>query len=92
MIEQAALKAGIPVTVQRVGTMLTPFFTDQAVTNYRDVRSTDREAFARFFHRLLAEGVYLPPSPFEAAFTSSVHGPEELTRLEEALAQWARQP
>ncbi|MEE8061238.1 MAG: glutamate-1-semialdehyde 2,1-aminomutase [Gemmatimonadales bacterium] len=91
-IEHAARKAGIPVTVQRVGTMLTPFFTDQAVTNYRDVTSTDREAFARFFHRLLAEGVYLPPSPFEAAFTSSVHGPEEMTHLEEALGRWACQP
>ena len=46
------------------------------------------EAFSRFFHCLLAEGVYLPPSPFEAAFSSSVHGPDELARLGEALRQW----
>lgn len=91
-VEQAARAAGIPVTVQRVGTMLTPFFADRPPTNYQEVAATDRAAFTRFFHRLLAEGIYLPPSPFEAAFTSSAHGPEETALFGEALARWSRQP
>ena len=84
-IAAASERAGVPVVVQRVGTMLTPFFTAGPVTDYAAARRTDRTAYARFFHALLESGVYLPPSPFEAAFSSSVHGAAELERLEQAL-------
>jgi glutamate-1-semialdehyde 2,1-aminomutase len=77
--------AGVPLTVQRVGTMLTPFFSAQPVTDYAGARRSDREAYARFFHAMLAGGVYLPPSAFEAAFTSAAHGDTELSRFAEAL-------
>ena len=89
-ISRAAERAGIPVVVQRVGTMLTPFFGESSVTDFRGVLATDRAAFNRFFHTLLDAGVYLPPSPFEAAFTSSAHGPKELAILQEALDQWVK--
>ena len=85
-LREAAAAAGVALTVQRAGTMLTPFFTDRPVRNYADARATDREAYGRFFHRMLEAGVYLPPSAFEASFTSAVHGPEELDRFRAALA------
>jgi glutamate-1-semialdehyde 2,1-aminomutase len=85
MIKSAAERAGIPVVVQRVGTMLTPFFSDQPVRTYAEARRTNRDNYSRFFHAMLSAGVYLPPSPFEAAFTSAVHRDHELEILESAL-------
>jgi glutamate-1-semialdehyde 2,1-aminomutase len=84
-IERAARAAGVAVTVQRVGTMFTPFFTAEPVTDFAAAQRTDRAAYARFFHAMLNAGVYLPPSPFEAAFSSTVHGDPELERLGAAL-------
>jgi glutamate-1-semialdehyde 2,1-aminomutase len=90
-IARRAEEAGVPVTVQRVGTMLTPFFTAQPVRNYADARRSDRAAYTHFFHGMLEGGVYFPPSPFEAAFTSAVHGDSELAAVEAALAAlWRR--
>jgi glutamate-1-semialdehyde 2,1-aminomutase len=90
-IEKSAARAGVPLTVQRVGTMLTPFFTAEPVRDYAGAKRSDHEAYRRFFHALLDGGIYLPPSPFEAAFTSAAHGDAELARLEEALASaWQR--
>jgi len=86
-VTRAAEAAGVPVTVQRVGTMLTPFFTDRPVRNYAGAKATDRAAYSRFFHAMLEAGVYLPPSAFEAAFTSAVHGDAEFAVLEEGLAR-----
>ncbi len=81
----AARRAGVPLTVQRVGTMLTPFFTDQPVRDYALAKATDRVAYNRFFHAMLEHGVYLPPSAFEAAFASAVHGDAEMEVLQAAL-------
>lgn len=90
-ISRRAAEAGVPVTVQRVGTMLTPFFTPDAVRDYAEARRTDRAAYNAFFHEMLDGGVYLPPSAFEAAFTSSVHGEAELELFGNALAAaWQR--
>ncbi len=89
MIRAAAEKAGVPVVVQLAGTMFTPFFTDQAVQDFTGAKRTNREAYNQFFHSLLDAGVYLPPSAFEAAFSSTVHGDVELEVLEAALgAAW----
>lgn len=91
MIHSAAGRAGIPVTVQRVGTMFTPFFTDRPVRTFEEAKLTDREAYSRFFHAMLDAGIYLPPSAYEAAFTSVVHGDRELELLDSALgAAWPR--
>lgn len=87
----AAAAAGVSLIVQRVGTMFTPFFTKQPVRDFAEAKRTDREAYRRFFHAMLEAGVYLPPSPFEAAFSSSVHGEAELESLESGLgAAWLR--
>jgi glutamate-1-semialdehyde 2,1-aminomutase len=90
-ITSSAVAAGVPVTVQRVGTMLTPFFTDTPVRDYAEAKRCDRAAYTAFFHAMLEGGVYLAPSAFEAAFTSAVHGDAELAALEAALGSaWAR--
>src|ERR1700694_3396080 len=91
VIVTAAERAGVPISVQRVGTMFTPFFTPNPVRSFAEAKRTDRDAYSRFFHAMLEGGVYLPPSAFEAAFTSSVHGEAELELLESALgAVWLR--
>src|SRR6185437_11336582 len=74
----AASAAGMALTVQRVGTMLTPFFTAGPVRNYDEAKRCDRAAYAAFFHAMLEAGVYLAPSAFETAFTSTAHGEPEL--------------
>lgn len=85
-ITEQARHAGVPVTVQRVGTMFTPFFTSERVVDYASARRASATRYAAFFHAMLAHGVYLPPSPFEAAFTSTVHGDEALAHFVAALA------
>ena len=81
----AGARAGVPLTVQRVGTMLTPFFCGVPVRDYAGAKATDRVAYNRFFHAMLEHGMYLPPSAFEAAFTSAAHGEEEMAVFEQAL-------
>jgi glutamate-1-semialdehyde 2,1-aminomutase len=91
LIGSAAQRNGIPLTLQRVGTMFTPFFTASPVRTFAEAKLTDREAYSRFFHAMLEAGLYFPPSPYEAAFTSAVHGEAELELLESALgAAWHR--
>jgi len=71
-----AQAAGVPVTVQRVGSMLTVFFTAEAgaaVTDYDDAKACDTERFAAFFRGMLDAGVVLPPSQYEAWFVSAAH-------------------
>jgi glutamate-1-semialdehyde 2,1-aminomutase len=86
IVERAAQRSDIPLVVQRVGTIFTPFFTGAPVRDYAQAKRTDREAYARFFHAMLDAGVYLPPSPFEAAFTSAVHATAELGIFEAAAS------
>jgi glutamate-1-semialdehyde 2,1-aminomutase len=90
-IERRAAKAGVPMTVQRVGTMFTPFFTAAPVRDFAAARRTDRAAYNAFFHAMLDAGVYFPPSAFEAGFTSAIHGEAEMAAVEAALAStWRR--
>jgi glutamate-1-semialdehyde 2,1-aminomutase len=72
-LSRAARNAGIPHVVQRVGSMLTLFFNADAVHNYEDARRSDTTRFARFFWEMLARGVYLPCSQYEAMFVSTAH-------------------
>jgi glutamate-1-semialdehyde 2,1-aminomutase len=90
-ISRAAGRAGVSVTVQRVGTMFTAFFTDGPVLDFAAAKQTNRDGYRGFFHAMLEAGVYLPPSSFEAAFSASVHGASELELLENALGTvWPR--
>jgi len=77
-LSAAAEGAGVPARVQRVGTMFTTFFTGQPVTNWSSAKAADTRRFGLFFRAMLAAGVYLAPSQFEAGFLSSAHGPEEI--------------
>ena len=65
-------------TTNRVGAMASLFFTDQRVVNQETAKTTDTDAYAAYFHAMLEEGVYLPPSQFEAIFFGSCHGQNEL--------------
>ena len=79
-----ARAAGIPVTLNRVGSMWTLFFTPGPVFDYPTAKTSNVRRFGSFFHALLDEGVYLPPSQFEAAFVSLAMGEPEVTHTLEA--------
>jgi glutamate-1-semialdehyde 2,1-aminomutase len=83
-LEKAAAKAGAKVRVQNVGSMITPFFTSNPVTNYDEATSCDTEAFARFFGAMLDGGVTLPPSQYEAWFLSTAHDEQAIEQTLEA--------
>ncbi len=73
-----AARARVPLTLNRVGSMWTWFFTAQPVANYAQAAQSDTAAFGRFHRRMLEAGVWLPPSQFEAAFLSTAHGAAEV--------------
>ena len=76
--------AGEPVCVQRVGAMATLFFREGPVRNFEDAAASDTERYAAWFRHLLARGVYVAPSQFEALFVSTAHGDAEIDATVEA--------
>jgi glutamate-1-semialdehyde 2,1-aminomutase len=78
-------RAGVPHRVQWAGSMFSVFFRDGEVTNYDDARDQDTAAYGRFFHSMLGQGVYLPPSSFEAWFVSGAHDDEAVGHVLAAL-------
>ena len=74
----AASAAGLPFTSNRVGSMLTGFFTATKVVDYKTAKTSDTARFGRFFRAMLARGVYLAPSQYEAAFVSLAHTDEDI--------------
>lgn len=79
-LREAAQAAGVPLRVNRVGSMLTPFFIDRPVTDYDSATAADTKAYAAFFRGMLARGVYPPPSQFEAWFLSAAHAERDVDR------------
>ena len=79
-----AVKAGVPLTTNRVGSMGTWFFQDGDVRDYDDAAKSDLAAFGRFHRAMLEQGVWLPPSQFEAAFVGTAHGEAEVRQTIEA--------
>jgi len=73
-----AARAAIPLTTNRVGAMWTWFFSAGPVTDYDDAAKSDTAAFGRFHNAMLEQGVWMPPSQFEAAFLSTAHGEREV--------------
>jgi len=69
---------GLDYTTNRVGAMASLFFTDERVVDQETAKTTDTDAYAAYFHAMLEEGIYLPPSQFEAIFFGASHGQEEL--------------
>jgi glutamate-1-semialdehyde 2,1-aminomutase len=83
----AAVKAGVPFTVNRVGSMLTGFFCAGPVTDYGGAKAADTARYARFYHAMLGRGVYLAPSQFEAAFVSLAHSEDDLEHAARAATE-----
>ena len=88
---KGVLGRGVQGTVNRVGSMLTLFLGLDRVTEPDHARACDRGRFARFFHGMLARGIYLPPSPFEALFLSLAHSDEDIAATVTAFADWAEE-
>jgi glutamate-1-semialdehyde 2,1-aminomutase len=85
-MRDAAKSAGLPVQFNRCGSMFCGYFTSAPVHNLADAMKSDRARFAKFFHGLLAEGVYLAPSQFEAGFISAAHTEEDIAKTVAAAA------
>jgi len=79
-VAQVAADAGVRLTTNRVGSMWTWFFTADAVENFEDAAKSDTAAFGRFHRAMMEEGVWLPPSQFEAAFVGLAHGKDEVEK------------
>ena len=89
-LREAAVRAGVPVSVNHIGSMLTVFFQDApegSVRDYAAAARSDTAAFAAWFQGLLARGIYWAPSQFESIFISAAHGEPELAATLEAAAQ-----
>ena len=86
-LEGAAREAGVPLTVNRVGSMLTGFFAEGPVTDFASAKRSDTARYGKFFHAMLARGVFLAASQFEAAFVSLAHSEADI----DSAAQAARQ-
>ncbi len=89
-LRTAARAAGVPMQLNRCGSMLCGYFTHRPVGNLAEAMQSDRERFAKYFHGMLAEGIYLAPSQFEAGFLSVAHTPEDLERTIAAAAKVLR--
>lgn len=89
IIEQALIDAaksnGIAVTVNRFGSMINPFFTSDKVTNFDEAQGCNTNQFSQFFWGLIENGVYIPPSQFEAWFLSSALSENDVTKVVEAI-------
>ncbi len=84
-ITAAAERHGVACRVNRIGSMLTTFFCDAAVTDYASAQGADRQRYAGLFHALLDAEVYLPPSQFEACFVSTAHSAEDIDLTTQAF-------
>ena len=85
-LRDAAKSARIPVIFNRCGSMFCGYFTSDPVWNLADAMKADRERFKKFFHGMLAEGVYLAPSQFEAGFLSTAHTDADIAATVRAAA------
>jgi glutamate-1-semialdehyde 2,1-aminomutase len=80
--------AGVPVTINRAGSMFSVFFSEGPVRDFEGARKADHERFARLFHHMLERGVYLPPSGYELWTLGTAHGEEEADRVIRAAASF----
>src|SRR4051812_2273825 len=89
MASEALSTAGVAHRLQTAGSLFSIFFTDQPVTDYASATTQDVSAYKAFFHSMLAQGVYLPPSAYEAWFVSAAHDDAALDRVMAALPKAA---
>jgi len=86
VLEDQAYKKGIPLKINRVGPMAGMFFHEGPVETFEDVMASDAARYAKFFHAMLDEGVYLAPSAYEALFISTAHTPAIMEQASKAAA------
>ena len=77
-LADAARTAGVPLQINAFGSLLTPFFTDQPVRDFRSAMTADTSRYGRFFQEMLARGIYIPPAQFEAWFISGAHSERDI--------------
>jgi len=87
---EALAKEGVAHRLQNAGTLFSVFFADEDVTDYAAAWRQERRLFSAFFHAMLAKGVYLPPSPFEAWFVSAAHDDDAVNQVIDALPAAAK--
>ncbi|MFH8368735.1 glutamate-1-semialdehyde 2,1-aminomutase [Streptomyces sp. NPDC018031] len=85
LVTEALAKAGVAHRLQTAGNMFSVFFTEDEVRNYADAKQQESFRFTAFFHSMLAQGVYLPPSAFESWFVSTAHDARAVERIAAAL-------
>ncbi|MGL5095833.1 MAG: aminotransferase class III-fold pyridoxal phosphate-dependent enzyme, partial [Planctomycetia bacterium] len=90
-LSQAAVNAGVPHTVARVGSMLTLFFNPEPVVDYAVALESDAKMYGRFFWKMMQREVYLPCSQFEALFVSDAHTMQDVDRTVAAAAESLRE-
>ncbi len=90
-LEQAAREAGVEVTINRVGSMGTLFFTPEHVRDFDSAAGSDAQRFRRYYRSMLEQGIYLAPSGFEATFVSAAHDEEAVDRTVACAAEAFRQ-
>jgi glutamate-1-semialdehyde 2,1-aminomutase len=86
-VAAAAKDAGVKLTPQRTGSMFTWFFNPEPVTDWDSANKSDVAGFGRFFRKMLDAGIYLPASQFEAAFLSTAHSEEDISKTIDAAQQ-----
>jgi len=89
-MKDAAKSAKVPVTFNRCGSMFCAYFTGGPVWNVADAMKSDRERFKKYFHGMLAEGIYLAPSQFESGFVSTAHSPADIEQTVSAVGKVLR--
>jgi len=83
-LQNAAEKAGLNYQFHLLGSMFTVFFTEKEVTDYATALTSDQDAFKIYFHSMLEQGIYLPPSQFETNFISLAHSDEDFEKTLQA--------
>jgi len=83
-LASATEQSGIDLQVNQIGSIMTAFFTQEAVDDYATAKTSDTQRYAAFFRGMLEQGIYLAPSQFEAAFVSTAHTDEDISRTIEA--------
>ncbi|MFD3453415.1 glutamate-1-semialdehyde 2,1-aminomutase [Streptomyces sp. NPDC058691] len=90
LVSEALAKEGVAHSLQTAGNMFSVFFTEERVTDYDGAKRQESFRFTAFFHSMLAQGVYLPPSAFESWFVSAAHDAAAIERIAAALPAAAR--
>ncbi|WP_097026449.1 glutamate-1-semialdehyde 2,1-aminomutase [Clostridium peptidivorans] len=88
-VEEIAKEKGLPIVINRCGGMITLFFTKESkVETYEDVKTCDTDLFTRYFKHMLENGIYLPPSQFEAMFIGVKHSKEDIEKFLDVLRKF----